>query len=74
MLSPIMYLHSHNFLFLCSGTANTSAVTELIRFSNTNLTLQFRMATLCNDNINGEGSTVILETSADDGATWQQVY
>ena len=32
------------------------------------------MATSCNDNINSEGSTVILETSADDGTTWQQVY
>ena len=51
----------------------TSAVTEPVRFSNTILTLQFRMATSCDDNVNGGGSTVILEASGDDGATWQQV-
>lgn len=31
------------------------------------------MATSCDDNINGGGSSVILETSDDDGAMWQQV-
>ena len=58
---------------VCSGAVNTSAVTELVRFSNAILTLQFRMATSCNNDANGGGSTVVLEASDDDGATWQQV-
>lgn len=73
MLFPILYVVLTQFYFLCSGTAGTSAVTETVRFSNTILTLQFRMATSCDDNVNGGGSTVILETSDDDGASWQQV-
>ena len=52
---------------------DTSAETELIRFSNTILTLQFSMVTSCNNNANGEGSIAILEVSNDDGGTWQQV-
>ena len=72
MLFPILYIVL-TVLFLCSGAADTSAVTELVRFSNTILTLQFRMATSCDDNVNGGGSSVTLETSGDDGATWQQV-
>ena len=58
---------------LCSGAVDTSAVTELVRFANTILTLQFRMATSCNNNADGGGSAVILEISDDDGVTWQQV-
>ena len=73
LISTIFTYYFDDIFLIRSGAVGTSAVTELVRFSNTILTLQFRMATSCNNNANGGGSNVILETSDDDGATWQQV-
>ena len=66
-----------HFCLICnfphSGIDGTSAVTELIEFSDTILTLQFRMATSCDDDSDGSKSLAILEVSKDDGANWEQV-
>ena len=73
MCIALSYILSLATLFLYSGPNGTSAVTELIEFSDTILTLQFRMATSCdNDDTNGGRSLVILELSKDD-VIWEQV-
>ena len=52
----------------------TFAVTDYVDFSNT-LTLEFKMATRCDDDdVDIEGSLVIVEVSNDNGVTWKQVY
>jgi len=62
------------YAFPHSGLDGTSAVTELIEFSDTILSLQFKMATSCNDDTDGGKSLAILEVSNDDGANWEQVH
>ena len=60
-------------IYTYRGSDSTSAVTELIEFSDSILTLQFRMATSCDDDSNSGRSLAILEVSKDDGSNWDQV-
>ena len=60
-------------IYTYRGSDSTSAVTELIEFSDSILTLQFRMATSCDGDSNSGRSLAILEVSKDDGSNWDQV-